>query len=105
VTFTYRVTNTGNVPLSGVTVTDDNGTQGNTADDRVLTSFTGDTNGNGQLDVGETFLFTATRIATPAGSTPTSRRPPGTPPAAPPVTTPRRPDNHFVDHPGITSSS
>ena len=38
VTWTYNVTNTGNVTLTDVTVTDDNGTPGNTADDFHPTS-------------------------------------------------------------------
>jgi hypothetical protein len=101
VTFTYRVTNTSNVPLSSVFVTDDNGTQGNTADDLTLTSFTGDTDGDGQLDVGETFLFTATRIATPAGQYTNFATATGTPPGIPPITTPPTPDNHFVANPGL----
>jgi hypothetical protein len=45
-------------------VTDDNGTPGNTADD-FNPSFTGgDTNGNSQLDVGETWTYTASRLVT-----------------------------------------
>ena len=46
VTFTYVVTNPGNVPLSGVTVRDDNGTPGNAADDFNATFVGGDSNGN-----------------------------------------------------------
>ena len=64
VTFTYVVTNTGNNPLSGVTVSDDNGTPGNLADDFNAAFVGGDTNGNGLLDVAETFNFSASRIAT-----------------------------------------
>ena len=37
VTYSYLVTNTGNVTLSSLSVNDDNGTPGNTADDFTLT--------------------------------------------------------------------
>ena len=52
VTYTYVVTNPGTVPLSDVHVTDD----------RVspVTYVSGDLNGNGLLDVGETWVYTAT---------------------------------------------
>jgi len=63
VSLTYIVTNTGNVPLSGITVTDDNGTPGNAADDFNATYISGDTNANNQIDVGETWTFSATRTA------------------------------------------
>ena len=59
--FTYVLTNTGNVPLSSITVKDDNGTPGNLADDFSATYSSGDTNGNSQFDVGETWTYSASR--------------------------------------------
>ena len=59
--FTYILTNPGNVPLSSVAVTDNNGTPGNAADDFNATFTSGDTNGNNQLDVGETWTYSASR--------------------------------------------
>ncbi|KKK78257.1 hypothetical protein LCGC14_2845380, partial [marine sediment metagenome] len=65
ITWTYDVTNPGNVPLANVTVTDDNGTPGDTADDFEPTLVTGgDTNGDGLLDPGETWQYTETSTAT-----------------------------------------
>ena len=60
-TFTYVLTNTGNVALNNIAVIDDNGTPGNIADDFRLLGNTGDTNTNGLLDLGETWTYTATR--------------------------------------------
>ena len=63
-TFTYIVTNTGNTQLSTVSVRDDNGTTGNTADDFNATFVSGDTDGDGRLDVNETWNYQATRAVT-----------------------------------------
>ena len=52
ITYTYTVTNPGNVPLSNVSVTDSN--------IEVVTYQSGDTNGNSKLDTSETWIFTAT---------------------------------------------
>lgn len=66
VTWTYDVTNDGNVALANVVVKDDNGTPGNTADDFNATAITsgglntGDTNFNGLFDPGETWHYQAT---------------------------------------------
>lgn len=54
VTYTYVVTNAGNVSLSGVTVTDDKVSP--------VTYVSGDTNSDGLLQPGETWIFTATAI-------------------------------------------
>ena len=61
VTFTYEVTNTGNVPFTAdeVIVTDDNGTISDRSDD-FHPSFTGGDDGNDTLDPGETWTYSAT---------------------------------------------
>ena len=63
VTFHYAVTNPGNVPLASVVVTDDNGTPSDPTDDFHPTFTGGDTNGNNQLDPGETWTYTASQPA------------------------------------------
>src|SRR5262249_41278611 len=68
ITWTYLVTNPGNVPLSGVTVKDDAGTS-TTSDDFTAkyvfktgstTINAGDTDGDNLLDPGEVWLFPST---------------------------------------------
>src|SRR5262249_34999103 len=92
VTFTYVVTNTGAVPLANVAVTDHKlGT---------ITSFTGDTNGNGQLDLTETWTYTNTATAqagqqTNVGTVTARDANTGT------TVTDNNPANYFGDAPGI----
>ncbi len=87
VTWTYDVTNTGNVALANVGVSDDNATPGSTGDDFTATYQSGDTDNDGLLDLGETWTFQATgtataglhtNIATASGTTPTVTNPDGT---------------------------
>ena len=56
VTYTYTVTNTGNVPLTGVTVTDDVCSP--------VTYQSGDANNDGKLDIAETWTYTCTQTLT-----------------------------------------
>jgi hypothetical protein len=69
VTWTYNVTNAGDIGLTNVVVTDDNGTPGNTGDDfhpaAVLAGGfnVGDTNQDNVLDLNETWQYSATGTA------------------------------------------
>ena len=63
-TFTFQVTNTGNIALGNIAVVDDNGTVGNLADDFSPTFTGGDTNSNGLLDLGETWTYAASHTVT-----------------------------------------
>ncbi|MEQ9481687.1 SdrD B-like domain-containing protein, partial [Coleofasciculus sp. F4-SAH-05] len=76
VTFTYEVTNTGNVGFSAneVTLTDDNGTVGDTSDDFTPTLVaSSDVGSDGILSAGETWLYqSATQAAQNLSSSTTS---------------------------------
>jgi hypothetical protein len=63
ITWRYTVTNPGNVPLSGVTVKDGNGTPANPADDFAPPLISGDTHNTGFLDPDETWIYTKTATA------------------------------------------
>jgi len=69
VNWMYYVSNPGNVPLSGIVVTDDNGTSGDTSDDFNPTPVmsggynVGDTNTDGLLDPGEIWQYSAKGVA------------------------------------------
>lgn len=55
--WTYQVRNTGDVPLANVHVRDDNGTPNDPTDDWDAQYVSGDTNGNGLLDLDEVWVF------------------------------------------------
>ncbi|WP_436167523.1 hypothetical protein, partial [Bosea sp. LjRoot9] len=65
VVYSYAVTNTSPAgaydPLSNIVLKDDNGTAANLADDFNPTYVGGDADGDGLLEVGETWLYTATK--------------------------------------------
>ncbi|NER80662.1 MAG: hypothetical protein F6K42_14045 [Leptolyngbya sp. SIO1D8] len=65
VTFTYAVTNTGNVGFQGseVIITDDNGTPDDLSDDLAITYVGGDLNNDNILDTNETWLYVSETVA------------------------------------------
>lgn len=87
--WTYKVTNAGDVPLGEVTVRDDNGTPELSADDWDAEYVSGDTNENGLLDLDEVWWFrspVAKNIAVVAGGYDNLASVTGTPPRGEPVT-------------------
>ena len=58
ITWSYLVTNTGTVELVIIDIIDDNGTPDDPTDDRRPVYVSGDTDGDGRLDPGETWRFT-----------------------------------------------
>ncbi|MFD1344367.1 DUF7507 domain-containing protein [Litorisediminicola beolgyonensis] len=60
VTYTYTMKNAGNVTLTGVTLVDDAFTPAEPGDDFAPTYVSGDLDNDSELDVGETWTFTAT---------------------------------------------
>ena len=66
ITYTYTVTNEGNVSLDNVVVVDDAATPGDDTDDFSPTYVSGDTDADGELDVGETWTYTAQYVVTQA---------------------------------------
>ena len=110
VTWTYDVTTTGNVPLSGVAVTD-NVTGVNPTPVLSGGFNVGDTNQDGLLEAGETWVFTAsgtaiagqyTNIGTTTG---TPSEPNGTPIPAPRLRPPPTPTTTSATPPTSPSSS
>ena len=65
ITYSYDVTNGGNVSLSNVTLGDNN-TDAPPVFDSIDGSNTGDTDGDNELDVGETWSYTATHTVSQA---------------------------------------
>ena len=66
ITYSYTLTNTGNTAISGIVLTDDNGTPGDTSDDFSPSFVGGDTDGDSALDVGETWTYSRTKNVTQA---------------------------------------
>ena len=110
VTWTYDVTTTGNVPLAGVAVTDS--VAGVNPTPVLSGGFNvGDTNQDGLLEAGETWVFTAsgtaiagqyTNIGTATG---TPSEPNGTPIPAPRLRPPPTPTTTSATRPTSPSSS
>ena len=60
VTWTFMVTNSGNIPLSNVALVDDNGTPTNPSDDWAPLYISGDSDGDSLLDTTEVWLYRST---------------------------------------------
>ncbi|TXH83196.1 SdrD B-like domain-containing protein, partial [Thauera aminoaromatica] len=61
-TFQYLVTNDGMVALSDIVLSDDHGTPGDTSDDFTPVFIGGDADGDGLLDIGETWIYEASTV-------------------------------------------
>jgi len=61
-TFQYLVTNDGMVALSDIVLSDDHGTPGDTSDDFTPIFLGGDADGDGLLDVGESWIYEASTV-------------------------------------------
>src|SRR5262249_30282075 len=62
VVWTYLVSNSGSVPLTVTSITDDAGTPGVSGDDFHPRYVSGDVNNNGKLAPGETWLYTSSGV-------------------------------------------
>jgi hypothetical protein len=103
VAYEYIVTNTGNVPLAAVAVTDDNGTPGDPADDFSPAFMNGDANGNNLLDIGETWTYGASRIAV-AGAFSHTASAVGTPAGGAPSVVATDPEHQFGFTPTVLAN-
>jgi hypothetical protein len=103
VAYEYVVTNTGNVPLAAVAVTDDNGTPGDPADDFSPAFMNGDANGNNLLDIGETWTYGASRIAV-AGAFSHTASAVGTPAGGAPSVVATDPEHQFGFTPTVLAN-
>lgn len=66
ITYTYTLTNAGNAAVSGIVLSDDNATPGEAGDDFSPERIGGDSDGDERLDVGETWVYRATRTVSAA---------------------------------------
>ncbi len=64
VVWTYEITNTGNVDFNSIELVDDSGTA-DPSDDQTPTYDSGDADGDGVLDTGETWVFTLSGTVVP----------------------------------------
>ena len=100
VTWTYTVTNTGTVPLSGVIVTDDGGTATDPADDFTAVPVlaggfnVGDLNKDRLLDTTETWSYSASALARP-GQYANNGTATGTPPGGLAAVTAADPSHYY----------